>query len=38
VYGDEKKIRRIALTQIFIAVVVAILSMYAFTYLANALP
>ena len=38
VYGDEKKIHRIALLQIIIAVVVAILSVYAFTFLANALP
>jgi hypothetical protein len=37
VYGDEKKIRRVALTQIIIAVVVAILSVYAFMCLANAL-
>ena len=38
VYGDEKKIRRIAFIQIIIAVVVAILSVYAFTFLANSLP
>ena len=38
VYGDEKKIRRIALIQIVIAVVVAVLSVYAFTFLANTLP
>jgi len=37
VYGDVKKIRRIAFAQIIIAVIVAVLSVYAFTFLADLL-
>ena len=38
VYGDDKKIRLIALVQIAIALTIAVLSIYAFTFLANILP
>jgi hypothetical protein len=38
VYGDERKIRRIAFVQIIVAIAVAILSVYVFTFLANLQP